>query len=109
MVDLEPGVMDEFRTGAYKDLFHKESQINAKEDAANNFAAAYCWQGKEIVELVLDRIRKTAENCSGLQGFVLYHSLSGGTGSGLTSLLLERLHVDYPGKTKMQFCVYPST
>ena len=42
MVDLEPTCMDEIRTGTYKDLFHKESLINAKEDAANNFAIGYC-------------------------------------------------------------------
>ena len=82
--------------------------ISGKEDCANNYSIGYYEHGKEIIELVLDRIRKTAEQCTGLQGFVIYHSFSGGTGSGFTSLLLERLAVDYPKKTKMQFGIWPS-
>ena len=38
--------------------------------------------GKEIVDLVLDRIRKLADNCIGLQGFIIFHATGGGTGSG---------------------------
>ena len=53
-IDLEPTVMDEIRTGAYRDLFHKESLISGKEDCANNFAEGYYTKGKEIVDLVLD-------------------------------------------------------
>ena len=64
--------------------------------------------GKEVVELLLDRIRKAADQCTGLSGFLIYHSFSGGTGSGLSALLLERLKVDYPKKTKIEFAIYPS-
>jgi tubulin alpha len=39
--------------------------------------------GKEIIDLVLDRIRKLADQCSGLLGFFVFHSFGGGTGSGL--------------------------
>lgn len=35
------------------------------EDAANNFARGHYTIGKEIVDLVLDRIRKLADNCTG--------------------------------------------
>jgi len=59
-------------------------------------------------DLVLDRIRKLADNCSGLQGFLVYNSVGGGTGSGLGSLLLERLSVDYGKKPKLAFTLYPS-
>ena len=64
--------------------------------------------GPEVIDLLLDRIRKTADQCTGMQGFVFFHSFSGGTGSGLTSLLLERISADYPKKTKIEFAVYPS-
>merc|ERR1712087_1083218 len=47
--------------------------------------------GKEIVDLCLDRIRKLADQCTGLQGFLVFNAVGGGTGSGLGSLLLERL------------------
>jgi len=108
MVDLEPTVCDEVRSGAYRGLYHPEQIISGKEDAANNYARGHYTVGKEIVDLVLDRIRKLADNCTGLQGFLCFNAVGGGTGSGLGSLLLERLSVDYGRKSKLGFCVYPS-
>ena len=60
-----PKVVDEVRTGTYRQLFHPEQLISGKEDAANNFARGHYTIGKEIVDLVLDRIRKLADNCTG--------------------------------------------
>merc|ERR1719408_278841 len=91
MVDLEPTVVDEVRTGTYRQLFHPEQLIS----------------GKEIVDLVLDRIRKLADNCTGLQGFMIFNAAGGGTGSGLGCLILERLSVDYGKKSKLSFTVWP--
>lgn len=31
--------------------------------------------GKEIVDVCLDRIRKLADNCTGLQGFLIFHAV----------------------------------
>jgi tubulin alpha len=96
---------------------------------ANNYARGHYTIGKEIVDLVLDRIRKLADQCTGLQGFLIFHSFGGrhtlndhidhscnslvvvylgGTGSGFTSLLMERLSVDYGKKSKLEFAVYPA-
>jgi len=108
MVDLEPTVVDEVRTGTYRQLYHPEQLISGKEDAANNYARGHYTIGKEIVDLVLDRIRKLADNCTGLQGFMVFHSFGGGTGAGFGSLLLERLSIDYGKKSKIEFAVYPS-
>ena len=105
-VDLEPTVVDEVRTGTYRQLFHPEQLISGKEDAANNFARGHYTIGKEIVDLVLDRIRKLADNCTGLQGFMIFHACGGGTGSGLGCLMLERLSVDYGKKSKLSFTTW---
>jgi tubulin alpha len=107
-LDLEPTVIDEVRTGTCRQLFHPEQLISGKEDAANNFARGPYTIGKEIVDLCLDRIRKLADNCTGLQGFLVFNAVGGGTGSGLGSFLLERLSVDYGKKSKLGFTVYPS-
>ena len=61
-----------------------------------------------MIDICLDRIRKIADQCTGLQGFIIYNSVGGGTGSGLGNLILERLSVDYGKKTKLGFQVYPS-
>ncbi|XP_078678327.1 tubulin alpha-1 chain-like isoform X1 [Branchiostoma floridae x Branchiostoma belcheri] len=107
-VDLEPTVIDETRTGQYRALFHPEQLISGKEDAANNYARGHYTIGKEIVDVVVERIRKLADQCTGLQGFLVFHSFGGGTGSGFTSLLMERLSVDYGKKSKLEFAVYPA-
>ncbi|KAH0809151.1 hypothetical protein GEV33_013639 [Tenebrio molitor] len=107
-VDLEPTVVDEVRTGTYRQLFHPEQLITGKEDAANNYARGHYTIGKEIVDVVLDRLRKLADQCTGLQGFLVFHSFGGGTGSGFTSLLMERLSVDYGKKSKLEFSIYPA-
>lgn len=35
-IDLEPGAIDDVKTGPYRSLFHPETMISGKEDAANN-------------------------------------------------------------------------
>ncbi|RVW46934.1 Tubulin alpha-5 chain [Vitis vinifera] len=107
-VDLEPSVIDEVRTGVYKQLFHPEQLISGKEDAANNYARGHYTVGKDIVDLCLDRVRKLADVCSGLQGFLVFNAVGGGTGSGFGSLVLERLSADYGKKSKLGFTIYPS-
>ncbi|KAM4897279.1 tubulin alpha-4A chain-like [Sylvia borin] len=107
-VDLEPTVIDEIRGGVYRQLFHPEQMITGKEDAANNYARGHYTIGKEIIDQVLDRIRKLADQCTGLQGFLVFRSFGGGTGSGFTSLLMERLSVDYGKKSKLEFSIYPA-
>eukprot|EP00656_Telonema_subtile_P048234 TRINITY_DN5688_c0_g1_i4.p1 TRINITY_DN5688_c0_g1~~TRINITY_DN5688_c0_g1_i4.p1 ORF type:complete len:418 (-),score=89.89 TRINITY_DN5688_c0_g1_i4:98-1351(-) len=107
-LDLEPTVVDGIRTGTSRQLYHPEQLISGKEDAANNYARGHYTVGKEIVDLALDRLRKLADQCTGLQGFMVYHAVGGGTGSGLGSLLLEQLSMDYGKKSKLGFCLYPA-
>jgi tubulin alpha len=108
MIDFEPTVIDEVRKGAYGDLYHPEQLITGQEDAANNYARGHYTVGKEILDTTLNAIRKTVDLCDGLQGFLIFHSVAGGTGSGFASLLLEQLSQDYPKKAKLDFCIYPS-
>ena len=84
MVDLEPTVIDEIRTGKYSSLFHPSQLVTGKEDAANNYARGHYTVGKELIDPVCERVRKMVDNCDGLQGFLVFHSFGGGTGSGFT-------------------------
>ena len=107
-MDLEPTVVDEVRVGTYRQLFHPEQLITGKEDAANNYARGHYTIGKEQIEVTLERIRRMADQANGLQGFLIFHSFGGGTGSGFASLLMERLSVDYGKKSKLGFSIYPA-
>lgn len=57
---------------------------------------------------VLDVVRKEAEGCDSLQGFQVVHSLGGGTGSGMGSLLITKVKEEYPDKIMQTFSVVPS-
>ena len=82
--------------------------LTGKEDASNNYARGHYTIGKELIDATCDKIRKMADKCSGLQGFLVFHSFGGGTGSGFTSLLMERLSTDYGKKSKLGFSIYPA-
>jgi tubulin alpha len=96
------------RNGTYRQLFHPEQLISGKEDAANNYARGHYTIGKDLIEGTTDRLRKMADQCSGLQGFLVFHSFGGGTGSGFASLLMERISVDFGKKAKLGFSIYPA-
>lgn len=107
LVDLEPTVIDEVRREA-KNLFHPEQLIAGNEDAANNFARGRLSIGHGVIDNVTDQIRKLTDNCGGLSGFLVFHSFGGGTGSGLTSLIMNELAQAYPKRSRLQFAVYPA-
>ena len=96
------------RTGTYRSLFHPANMITGKEDAANNYARGHYTIGKEQITVTVDKIRKLADLCNGLQGFLVFHAFGGGTGSGFTSLLMEQITKDYPKKARLEFAIYPS-
>lgn len=108
LVDTEPTVMDQVRKGPYKDLFHPDQLINSKEDSANNFARGYMTIGREILQPVVNSVRKLAEQSNSLQGFFVFHSFGGGTGSGFSALLMEKLSEEFGKKSKLEISIYPS-
>jgi len=108
MIDLEPNVIDDVKNSEYANIFDSNFLLSGKEDAANNFARGHYTVGKEMMNIINDRIRKLVDNSDNVQGFLINHSVGGGTGSGLGSLILERIAVDYRKKSKIGFEIYPS-
>ncbi|QRW07880.1 Tubulin C-terminal domain [Ceratobasidium sp. AG-Ba] len=105
-IHLVPSVKDEVRTGTYRSLFHPETLITGKEDVANNYARGHYTVGKELIDNMMGRVRRLADNCSGLQGVFVFHSFGGGTGFDFGALLLECLSTDHGKKAKLEFCVH---
>ena len=99
---------DEIRTGTYRQLFSTDQLITGKEDAANNYARGHYTIGKEQIQATMDHVKKVCEKCHALQGFLVFHSYGGGTGSGFSSLLMEKLSNDYGKKSKLTFSIYPA-
>ncbi|XP_043550455.1 tubulin alpha-4A chain-like [Chiloscyllium plagiosum] len=108
-LDLEPTVIDEVRTGPYRQLFHPEQLITGKEDAANNYARGHYTIGKELIDPVLARLNKLVRmSIFKTQLVTSFRSFVGGTGPGFPYLRMESLSVDYGKKSKLEFSIYPA-
>ena len=108
LVDLEPGTMDSVRSGPYGTLFRPDNFVFGQSGAGNNWAKGHYTEGAELVDSVLDVVRKEAEGCDCLQGFQLTHSLGGGTGSGMGTLLISKIREEYPDRIMNSYSVVPS-
>ena len=75
--------MDSVRSGPFGQIFRPDNFVFGQSGAGNNWAKGHYTEGAELVDSVLDVVRKEAESCDCLQGFQLTHSLGGGTGSGM--------------------------
>ncbi|ETN65587.1 beta-Tubulin at 60D, partial [Anopheles darlingi] len=108
LLDLEPGTMEAVRSGAYGKLFRPDNFVFGQSGAGNNWAKGHYTEGAELVDAVLDVVRKECENCDCLQGFQLTHSLGGGTGSGMGTLLISKIREEYPDRIMNTYSVVPS-
>ncbi|KAI1229568.1 hypothetical protein IHE44_0011825, partial [Lamprotornis superbus] len=84
------------------------NEATGQSGAGNNWAKGHYTEGAELVDSVLDVVRKEAESCDCLQGFQLTHSLGGGTGSGMGTLLISKIREEYPDRIMNTFSVVPS-
>ncbi|CAH8623257.1 unnamed protein product [Schistosoma mattheei] len=108
LVDLEPGTMESVRAGPFGRLFHPDNFVFGQSGAGNNWANGHYTEGAELVDSILDVVRKEAGSCDGLQGFQLTHSLGGGTGSGMGTLLISKIREEYPDRIINKFSIVPS-
>ncbi|XP_026764322.2 tubulin beta chain-like [Galleria mellonella] len=108
LVDLEPGTMDAIRAGPFGQIFRPDNIVFGGTGAGNNWAKGHYTEGAGLLEVVLDVVRKEAEGCDCLQGFQVVHSLGGGTGSGMGTLLLDNLSEEYPDRIMVTYSVVPS-
>ncbi|CAD6923785.1 unnamed protein product [Tilletia controversa] len=108
LVDLEPRVINSILSGPYKNLYNPENIYTSKTGggAGNNWAAGYA-AGEKIADELIEIIEREADGSDSLEGFMLLHSIAGGTGSGLGSFLLERLNDAYPKKLIQTYSVFP--
>ncbi|EMS47662.1 Tubulin beta-2 chain [Triticum urartu] len=86
LMDLEPGTMDSLRSGPYGQIFRPDNFVFGQSGAGNNWAKGHYTEGAELIDSVLDVVRKEAENCDCLQVGDLNHLISA-TMSGVTCCL----------------------
>ena len=110
LIDLEPRVIQGIQNGPYRNIYNPENFFVGAHGvgAANNWAAGYS-AGDNVQEEIFDMIDREVDGSDSLEGFMLLHSIAGGTGSGLGSYLLERMNDRYPKKLIQTYSVFPDT
>jgi len=108
LTDLEPGTMDSIRGGKYGKLFRPDNFVHGQGGAGNNWAKGHYTEGAELVDQIMDVVRKESEGCDMLQGFQMTHSMGGGTGAGMGTLLVSKIREDYPDRIMSTYSVIPS-
>ena len=89
-------------------LFHRSALLFDQYGRGNNWSLGYAGRAVGasgdtsssssalMADAVLERVRACAERMDVFDSILMLHSVGGGTGSGLGSLLLERLRSEYP-------------
>jgi len=108
LTDLEPGTMDSIKGGKIGKLFRPDNFVNGQSGAGNNWAKGHYTEGAELVDNIMDVCRKESEGCDMLQGFQITHSMGGGTGAGMGTLLVSKIREEYPDRIMSTYSVIPS-
>jgi len=109
IVDLEPGVIESIQKSTpHGKIFDTNMVVAGANGAGNNWAKGHYTEGAEIMDECMDAVRKQIEMCESPQGFQFFHSLGGGTGSGMGTLLLLKTRDAYPDRITCTYSVFPS-
>jgi len=108
LMDLEPRVINAIKSSQYSNLFNPENIFCSTEGggAGNNWAVGYS-HAERVQEEIFEMIDREADGSDSLEGFVMIHSIAGGTGSGMGSYLLEHISDRYPKKLTQTYSVFP--
>ena len=96
-------VINGIQTGPYKNIYNPENIYSHPEGAgaANNWAAGHA-AGEKVSEEIFDMIDREVDGSDSLEGFMLLHSIAGGTGSGLgRDRKSTRLNSSHSGESRM--------
>jgi tubulin gamma len=109
LVDLEPRVIKSIQNTPYSKLYNPENVFISKEGggAGNCWAKGYA-EGEKFEDEIFEMIDREADGSDSLEGFILIHSINGGTGSGFGSYILEKLNERFPKKLVQTYSVFPN-
>lgn len=109
LVDLEPRVIKYIQNPPYNKLYNPENVFMSKEGggAGNCWAKGYA-EGEKFEEDIIEMIDREADGSDSLEGFMVLHSINGGTGSGFGSFIIEKLNERYPKKLIQSYSVFPN-
>ncbi|CAD8187818.1 unnamed protein product [Paramecium octaurelia] len=88
--------------------FNPCNQFSFNYSSGNNFGFVKNNCCNQVIDIIFDRIRQEIEQCDSLQGFQIFASIIGGTGSGLSAVLSQKLKDEYPNAITQCNLLVPS-
>lgn len=88
-------------------MFDAEFLIHGREGAANNYARGYYTNGKELMNEIERKLDTISDKVDHIDAFMITHSLGGGTGSGLSSLMIQVLNERFSKKSIIEVVISP--
>jgi len=107
LFDLEPREIQNLKGGNFSKFYENADIITRTEGSGNNWSNGYI-RALEINQEIEETFRKLSEKCHSVGSFNLFHSITGGTGSGSTCVLLETIKEHFPGKIINCYSVIPN-
>ena len=109
LIDLEPRVIKSIQNSPYSKLYNPENIFMSKEGggAGNCWAKGYA-EGEKFQEELMEMVDREADGSDSLEGFIIIHSINGGTGAGFGSYLIEKLNERFPKKLIQTYSVFPN-
>jgi len=108
LVDLEPQVIRDVAQNNLPGFFDPKNLIHGLYGGANSFAKGYLGEGRDIIDNIMEQVRKEVAKAESLQGFIMTHAVGGGSGGGLGALIMERLKEEFPKKILWSYSILPS-
>ncbi|XP_061137143.1 tubulin delta chain isoform X1 [Syngnathus typhle] len=110
LIDMEPKVINQnfsktAKSGKWK--YDDASSFNQWQGSGNNWANGFYIQGPRHRAAMEDILRREAERCDGLRGFLAMMSVAGGTGSGVGTYVTQCLRDVYPKSFIVNHLTWP--
>ena len=66
LIDLEPTTLDSIRAGPFGQLYKSENSVAGNSGTGSNWAKGHRTEGAELIDSVLDVVRRETEACDGI-------------------------------------------
>lgn len=107
-IDLDADTVMEVQTGAFRHLYRPDSFISGKSGGCVYSCGYNGKESQKIKQESLDKFHSIAETCDNLEGIIVFHSVAGGTGSGLADSIFNKVSQTHPRIPKVSYTLYPS-
>lgn len=106
LIDTEPTAIEEIMVKPYSKMFLPDNILYDREGTGNVYTKGY-FCSQDLFLPVQDVVRREVEKCDCFQGFQYVHSTSGGTGSGVTSKMINTFREEYPTQIMQMYMITP--